>query len=142
MTRTKIICTMGPAVSEYEKILELIDAGMNVARINFSHGTHEEHGKVIRNLKKAREAKKVPLAIMVDTKGPEIRLGDMKNNAVSVEAHQKILLVKKAVVGDEKQISLTPPEVLDDVKPGMRLLFDDGYIIAKVVEVSAKGVLL
>jgi pyruvate kinase len=61
MTRTKIICTMGPAVAAYEKILELIDAGMNVARINFSHGTHEEHGKVIQNLKKARKAKKVAL---------------------------------------------------------------------------------
>jgi pyruvate kinase len=142
MTRTKIICTMGPAVSDYEKILELIDAGMNVARINFSHGTHEEHKKVIDNLKKAREAKKIPLAIMVDTKGPEIRLGDMKNGAVSVEAGQRMLLVKKEVVGDDKQISLTPPEVLDAIKPGMRLLIDDGYIIAKVVEVSAKGVLL
>jgi pyruvate kinase len=133
---------MGPAVSDYEKILELIDAGMNVARINFSHGTHEEHCKVIQNLKKAREVKKVPLAIMVDTKGPEIRLGDMKNAAVSVQAHQKILLIKKAVIGDDKQISLTPPEVLDDVETGMRLLFDDGYIIAKVIEVSSRGVLL
>jgi pyruvate kinase len=142
MTRTKIICTMGPAVSEYEKILELIDAGMNVARINFSHGTHAEHKKVIQNLKKAREAKKVPLAIMVDTKGPEIRLGDMKNGSIPVQAKQKILLVKKSVVGDDKQISLTPPEVLDDVEPGMRLLFDDGYIIAKVIQVSSKGVLL
>ncbi len=133
---------MGPAVSSYEKILELIDAGMNVARINFSHGTHEEHGKVIQNLKKAREAKKVPLAIMVDTKGPEIRLGQMKNDAVPVQAHQKILLIKKSIEGDDKQISLTPPEVLDAVEIGMRLLFDDGYIIANVLEVSAKGILL
>jgi len=133
---------MGPAVAAYDKILELIDAGMNVARINFSHGTHEEHGKVIQHLKKARDAKKVPLAIMVDTKGPEIRIGEIKNGAVAVKAKQKILLVKKEVVGDEKQISLTPPEVLDDVRKGMRLLFDDGYIIAKVVEVSAKGVML
>ncbi|HEX4839769.1 MAG TPA: pyruvate kinase [Rhabdochlamydiaceae bacterium] len=143
MTRTKIICTLGPAAgSSYDKIVELIDAGMNVARINFSHGTHEEHGKVIQNLKKARDMKRVPLAIMVDTKGPEIRLGGIKNGALPVKAKQKILLVKKEVVGDEKHISLTPPEVLDDVKKGMRLLFDDGYIIAKVVEVSAKGVLL
>lgn len=143
MTRTKIICTLGPAASSsYDKIVELIDAGMNVARINFSHGTHEEHGRVIQNLKKARDMKKVPLAIMVDTKGPEIRLGEIKNGALPVKLKQKILLVKKEVVGDEKHISLTPPEVLDDVKKGMRLLFDDGYIIAKIVEVSAKGVLL
>jgi pyruvate kinase len=133
---------MGPAVSSYEKIIELIDAGMNVARINFSHGTHEEHKKVIQNLKKAREAKKVPLAIMIDTKGPEIRLGEMKDGAVAVKAHQKILLVKKDLEGDEKQISLNPPEVLDSVKPGMLLLLDDGYIIAKVLEATSKGVLI
>src|SRR5271167_3998629 len=128
MTRTKIICTMGPAVSSYEKILELIGAGMNVARINFSHGTHAEHLKVIQNLKKARTAKKVPLAIMADTKGPEVRLGNMKNDAVPVKAGQKISIVKKVVVGDEKTISLTPASVLDSIEPGMTLLFDDGYI--------------
>jgi pyruvate kinase len=82
------------------------------------------------------------MAIMVDTKGPEIRLGQMKNDAVPVQAHQKILLIKKAVEGDDKQISLTPPEVLDCVEPGMRILFDDGYIIATVLEVTSKGVLL
>lgn len=122
MTRTKIICTMGPAVSSYEKILELIDAGMNVARINFSHGTHEEYSQVIQNLKKARAEKKVPLAIMADTKGPEIRLGDVKDGSIAVEAGQKIL------------VTLRPSEVLDSIEIGMRLLFDDGYIIAKAIE--------
>ncbi len=77
-TRTKIICTIGPAVNTLEKILALIDAGMNVARLNFSHGTHTEHQKMIHLLKRAREQRKVPLAIMLDTKGPEIRLGTMK----------------------------------------------------------------
>ncbi len=142
MTRTKIICTMGPAVSAYEKVLELIDAGMNVARINFSHGTHEEHKKVIATLKKAREAKGVPLAIMADTKGPEIRLGDMKDGGVSLDAGDRVWLVKKTVVGSEKEVSLTPAEVLESIEVGVRLLLDDGYIIAKAVEVSSKGVLI
>ena len=136
MRRTKIICTMGPAVSSYEKILELIDAGMNVARINFSHGTHEEHLQVIQNLKKARTAKKVPLAIMADTKGPEIRLGDIQD--ITVQAGQKILLSKKTGEG----VLLTPPEVLDSVEVGMRLLFDDGYVIAKALEKKSDGLVI
>lgn len=86
-----------PAVSSYEKILELIDAGMNVARLNFSHGTHEDHLKVIADLKKAREEKKVPLALMLDTKGPEIRIGLIKNGSVPLEAGQNLLLVKESM---------------------------------------------
>jgi pyruvate kinase len=141
-TRTKIICTMGPAVNRYETICQLIDAGMNVARINFSHGTHEDHVKIIQDLKKAREAKKVPLAIMLDTKGPEIRLGEMRGDAVPVEAKQTILLVKEAVVGDGKKIQVHPEVVIDSIKEGMTILFDDGYIISKAVKTSKEGVLV
>src|SRR4051812_4676044 len=103
-TRTKIICTIGPAVGSYEKILELLDAGMNVARLNFSHGTHEDHLKTIQWLKKARDEKKMPLAIMLDTKGPEIRLGMVKNDQFPVEASQRLLLVKEEIIGDEKGV--------------------------------------
>ncbi|GAM26804.1 hypothetical protein SAMD00019534_099790, partial [Acytostelium subglobosum LB1] len=142
MIRTKIICTMGPAVSSYDKILELIDAGMNVARINFSHGTHEEHLRVIQNLKKARAAKNVPLAIMADTKGPEIRLGSIKNESIRLTSGQRILLSKKQVEGDETAVSLTPPEVVDAIEVGMKLLFDDGYIVAKAVEKKEEGVVI
>lgn len=141
-TRTKITCTIGPAVNTYDKIVQLIDAGMDVARLNFSHGTHDEHRKVIEILKKARKEKKVPLAIMLDTKGPEIRIGDIKNNQFTVGPKQRILLVKESTVGDEKKISITPPQVLDSVSPGMQILFDDGYIITHVVEKSAQGVVV
>lgn len=133
---------MGPAVNRYETICQLIDAGMNVARINFSHGTQEEHVKIIQDLKKAREAKRVPLAIMLDTKGPEIRLGEMKGDAVSVEAKQTVLLVKEAVVGDGKKIQVHPEIVIDSIKEGMTILFDDGYIISKAVKTSKEGVLV
>jgi len=141
-TRTKIICTMGPAVNRYETILQLIDAGMNVARINFSHGTQEEHLQVINDLKKARDFKKVPLAIMLDTKGPEIRVGDIKGDALPLEAKQTLLLVKEAVIGDAKRIQVHPEIVIDSIQEGMTILFDDGYIVSKAIKKSKEGVLI
>lgn len=133
---------MGPAVESYEMICQLIDAGMNVARLNFSHGTHENHEKVIQNLKRAREEKKVPLAIMLDTKGPEIRLGKVKGDAMEVAPKQQILLVKEEALGDGKRLQLTPSVVLDNIKEGVNILFADGYVISKVVKCSSDGVLV
>jgi pyruvate kinase len=141
-TRTKIICTIGPAVSSYEKILELIDAGMNVARLNFSHGTHEEHAQVIERLKKARIQKKVPLAIMLDTKGPEIRIGRVKGDSVPLPLKQKILLVKEDVEGDSNRLHVTPALALDALQVGMSVLFDDGYITTHVIEKRKEGVVV
>jgi pyruvate kinase len=120
---------MGPAASSYEAILELMDAGMNVARINFSHGTHEEHGEVIARLKKARAERNIPLAIMVDTKGPEIRLGVVPGGGLTLKAGDVIELG-----GSNGHILLTPPEVFDSIKAGMKLLFDDGYIEGRVIK--------
>lgn len=140
MTRTKIICTIGPAVNSLEKIRQLIDAGMNVARLNFSHGTHEEHRKVIENLKKAREEKKVPLAIMLDTKGPEIRVGKLQNDVIELKPKQKILVVKETVEGNNQRFSITPAIALNFLEPGHQMLFDDGYIISKVIECKKEGV--
>ncbi len=141
-TRTKIICTVGPAVNSYEKILQLIDAGMNVARLNFSHGTHQDHLKTIQFLKKARDEKKVPLAIMLDTKGPEIRLGMVKNDQFSVAAKQRLLLVKEEVLGDETRTQVQPSIVIDSLDVGMRVLIDDGYIISHVVEKRKDGIVV
>lgn len=140
--RTKIICTIGPAVSNYENICALIDAGMNVARINFSHGTYEEHQKVIEMLKRARAEKKLPLAIMLDTKGPEIRLGMVEGDKFEVKAKQRLLLVKESVVGNAERVQVTPKAVLDKLEVGTTVLIDDGYLISKVVEKSAKGVII
>lgn len=140
--RTKIICTIGPAVGSYEKILELIDAGMNVARLNFSHGTHGDHLKMIQFLKKAREEKKVPLAIMLDTKGPEIRLGMVKNDQFPVKAKQRLLLVREECLGDESKVQVIPPLVIDTLDVGMRVLIDDGYLIAHVVEKNKQGIVV
>ncbi len=128
--RTKIICTIGPATNSLEKIKELINVGMNVARLNFSHGTHEEHLKVIEFIKKARDECNKPIAIMLDTKGPEIRVGVLKND-LNIKARQKYKLVQDAKADDE--IPINPFSVLQGLKESQKILFDDGYISSKIV---------
>jgi len=139
-TRTKIICTIGPSVNTREKIDALITAGMNVARLNFSHGTHEEHLAVIQLLKEARKKLKTPLSIMLDTKGPELRLRKIKNGEIVLQPGQRWLLVKKEIIGDEDRVSIDPPSILDNIPVGTVILFDDGYIRSHVVEVVPEGV--
>lgn len=141
-TRTKIICTLGPAVNSREKITQLIQAGMDVARLNFSHGTHAHHLKTIQLLKEIRAEKKVPLAIMMDTKGPEIRLGKIRNDQFAVKSGEQILLTKKDVLGDEKQIQVTPALVFESLQKATRILIDDGYLIAHVVQKTEDGLLI
>lgn len=136
-TRTKIVCTIGPAVSSYAKILELIDAGMNVARLNFSHGTHEEHLKTINFLKKAREEKELPVAIMLDTHGPKIRVGKLPGDAIILKPGDRLKLVEEEKNRSD-EIPIHPIEVVEAVSVGMKLLFDDGYIITEVVETGEK----
>ena len=134
MSRTKIICTIGPAVSDYEMLVSLIQAGMNVARLNFSHGTHEEHALVIKRLKKARDALNIPLAIMLDTKGPELRLGKLEGGEAHLETGSRVSLTGEEVLGNAKQITLKPKEILPHLAVGDTVLLDEGYIVAKVVE--------
>ncbi len=140
IARTKIICTIGPAVNSYEKILELMHAGMNVARLNFSHGTHEEHLKVINLLKRAREELDQPLAIMLDTRGPEVRLGKIVEDGVLLKPGDRWKLHKEPILGDQEGASIAPPEVLDRVPKGATMLFDNGYISSRVIEKDAEGV--
>jgi pyruvate kinase len=141
-TRTKMICTIGPSVHSYEKICELIDVGMNGARLNFSHGTHEDHAKVIEKLKKARDEKQISLAIILDTKGPEVRVGLFKEEKIHLKDKQRILLTKEEVEGDETKIPINPGSVLENLEVGSRVLFDDGYIISHVVEKVKEGVIV
>ncbi len=142
MTKTKIICTIGPSVHSYEKIVELIHAGMDVARLNFSHGTHHEHKESIDLLKKARKATGKPLAIMLDTKGPEIRLGKVRKGGVDVTAGMRLWLVKELVEGNNERISLLPSAVLDAVTKGTKVLIDNGYISSTVIDVQEHGILI
>lgn len=140
MTRTKIICTIGPAVNSVEKILQLIDAGMDVARLNFSHGTHEEHLKCIEMIKEARTKAKKPVAILLDTKGPEIRLGKVPKAGIEVQPGQRIWLVKDQSEGTSQQIPVLPAFVLGQLEVGTHLLIDNGYIQARIVNTSTDGV--
>lgn len=141
-TRTKIICTIGPAVNSLDKIIELIHAGMNVARLNFSHGTHEEHLQVIHLLKVARKQLGVPLAILIDTKGPEIRLGKIKEGQLVLAPGHKWRLVKDDIEGDLEKVKITPGYIIDRLEVGDRLLFDDGYIAAEVVKKDENSVII
>lgn len=131
--QTKIICTIGPATKSKEMLLKLIEAGMNVARINFSHGTQQEHLITINNIKEARKEAKKPIAIMLDTKGPEIRVGKVKDDILHLEPKQRVRLVKGDIKNDT-DIPIHPFEVLDVLQPSQKVLFDDGYIIGKVIE--------
>lgn len=140
MTRTKIICTIGPSVNSVEKILQLIDAGMDVARLNFSHGTHEEHLKSIQMIKEARHKTKKAVAIMLDTKGPEIRLGKVPKKGIEVKPGQRLWLVKEQSEGTSERIPVLPAFVLDKLELGTHLLIDNGYIAANIVDTSDEGV--
>jgi pyruvate kinase len=141
-SRTKIICTLGPSVNTLEKIKELITAGMNVARINFSHGTHEEHERVINYVKEARQQLGVPVAIMLDTKGPEIRLGPIDGSELFLPSDHEWQLVPEEVIGNSTQVTVRPAEVLKHLVVGTTVLFDDGYISAKVTDTSRRGVIV
>ena len=140
--RTKLICTIGPSCQDIETMMNLMKAGMNIARLNFSHGTHEEHLKSILNLKEARRRLKCPLAIMLDTKGPEIRIGKLKEGYVHLKHGQKWLLVKETIEGDENRISILPGYILDDLSIGTTILFDDGYISSKIIEKTEEGIVV
>lgn len=140
-TRTKIICTIGPAVDNLEKMIELIHEGMNVARLNFSHGDHDTHGESIKNLKKAREITNVPLGIMLDTKGPEIRIDRIKDGVISISKEQ-ILTIEKDFSNQENCITINPFSVMESVKVGTTVLFDDGYIESEVIEQTSEKIVV
>lgn len=139
-TQTKMICTMGPSVAEKKKLEALIDAGMNVARINMSHGDYNKHEETIQNLKEVRQKKGVPLSILLDTKGPEIRLGQLDEEKMLLEQGKKIRLGTKMERGEILTLPITPPSVLREFPLGTQVLFCDGYISSKVIDTDPDGV--
>lgn len=128
MRRTKIICTLGPATDSEEMVCRLIQNGMNVARLNFSHGNYEEHKQRIDTIKRVREDLDKSVGIMLDTKGPEIRIGDFADGKVLLSAGEKFTLTTEEMQGDCKKVSVNYKELPHDVKVGTRILIDDGLI--------------
>ncbi len=135
MKRTKIICTLGPASTNEKTIKEMLKNGMNVARINFSHGTHEAHKKTIELFRKVRDSLGVPAAIMLDTKGPEIRTGTF-SAPVTLKSGQKYTLTTNEVSGDDSSCSVNYPELPKKLKVGNTVLIDDGHIALKVESIT------
>lgn len=140
--RTKIICTLGPSVDSDEVLEELIRCGMNVARLNFSHGSHAEHAERIERVKRVREKLGTPTAIMLDTKGPEIRTGTLTGGEpVQLRAGQTLVLTANAIEGDASRVSQSFPELARCVSPGEHILLDDGLISLRIDAIEADDII-
>ncbi|MRH42876.1 pyruvate kinase [Aquibacillus halophilus] len=135
MRRTKIVCTIGPASESVEKLVQLIEAGMNVARLNFSHGDFEEHGNRIINIREAAKRTGKTVAILLDTKGPEIRTGILKGGQAQLTKGDTLYVSMDEIEGSAERISVTYPQLIDDVHVGSKLLLDDGLIELEVLEI-------
>ncbi|MCL1853132.1 MAG: pyruvate kinase [Peptococcaceae bacterium] len=137
MRRTKIICTLGPATKSPDMIKRLMEAGMNVARLNFSHGTYAEHQSLIDMIKEQASLLELPVAILLDTKGPEIRTGAMPAAGVTLQDGQDFLLDLDDTVGSAQRTSVSYDKLWQEVAVGSRILLDDGLIELRVVEITA-----
>ena len=136
MRKTKIICTLGPSTDKGDVLRELIANGMNVARFNFSHGSYEEHGGRLANLKALREELGKPVAALLDTKGPEIRLKEFKNGVEMLEAGQTFTLTTREVEGTKEICSVTYKDLPHDVHEGGTIMLDDGLIMLRIEKVT------
>ena len=136
MRKTKIICTLGPSTDQEGVLRELVANGMNVARFNFSHGSHEEHLGRFEKLKAIREELGLPVAALLDTKGPEIRLRDFKNGTEMLEAGQTFTLTTREVEGTKEICSITYKDLPQDVQPGGTIMLDDGLIKLQIQTVN------
>lgn len=139
--KTKIVCTIGPASESIDTLKELIKSGLNVCRLNFSHGNYEEHGKRIENIKAARNEMNLPIAILLDTKGPEIRTGKFSSPEVNLVEGQNFIITMEDVLGDETKCTVSYKELVNDVKPGNQILIDDGLVGLAVKEIKGQEIL-
>ena len=136
MRKTKIVCTIGPASEAPEMLEQLIEAGMNVARLNFSHGSHEEHAGRIANIRKAAEKLNKTVAILLDTKGPEIRTHNMENDKIELKKGTTVAVNMSEVTGTPEEFSVTYAELINDVNIGSTILLDDGLIELTVKDIK------
>lgn len=136
MRKTKIICTIGPASENEEILTRMCRSGMNVARLNFSHGTHEEHQKKFDLVKAVREKLELPIAIMLDTKGPEYRIGTFENKKIFLNEGDEFIFTTDDVVGNESRVSVSYKRLIEDLNVGDRILLNNGLVIFEVLRLE------
>ncbi|MDE6760407.1 MAG: pyruvate kinase [Lachnospiraceae bacterium] len=141
MRKTKIICTLGPATEDDQVLRELMIEGMNVARFNFSHGEHDQHERNLQRVSRLREELGLPIAALLDTKGPEIRVKDFKDGKVVLKSGQEFILTTREIEGDEHAVSITYKDLVKDIKAGTRILIDDGLISMNVKSITETDII-
>ncbi|TDC62723.1 pyruvate kinase, partial [Streptomyces hainanensis] len=140
MRRAKIVCTLGPATDSYERIVALVEAGMDVARLNLSHGAHREHELRYQRVRRAAEEKGRSIGILADLQGPKIRLGSFREGPVLLENGDEFTITTEDVAGDVNRCGTTYPGLVSDVRPGERILVDDGRVALEVTAVEGPEV--
>ena len=140
MKKTKIICTIGPASNDYETISAMTEAGMDVVRLNFSHGTHEDYAKKIETIKKVRSEKQIPLPILLDTKGPEFRIKTFEKDKITLNVGDNFTFTTEDIIGNQERVSVSYAGICEDLTAGDKILLNNGLIVFRVVDVSAPNV--
>lgn len=141
MRKTKIVCTIGPASSSENTLREMCLAGMNVARLNFSHGTHEAHLKTLNLIKKVRSDLGLPIAVLLDTKGPEYRIGVFENGKAELKEGDEFTFTSDDIIGDEKRVSVSYKNLPSELNPGDTVLLNNGLLIFKVEKTTETDVI-
>ena len=140
MRKTKIICTLGPAVDSEDMIRALIRGGMNAARFNFSHGNHADHLERLNRLKAIRDAMGRPVATILDTKGPEIRIKSFQEKSVELTPGESFTLTTADAPGDQTRVSVTYEKLHQEVEPGQQILIDDGLVAIRVDRIEGADI--
>ena len=140
MKKTKIICTIGPSSGNKEVFSQMADSGMDIVRLNFSHGTHEDHAKKIAMIKEVRAEKKLPLPILLDTKGPEFRIKTFENGKIYLNAGDNFIFTTEDVIGNETRVSVSYAGICEDLAAGDKILLNNGLMVFRVLEVKKPNV--
>jgi len=140
MKKTKIICTIGPASNNKDTFSKMAESGMDIVRLNFSHGNHEDFAKTIAMIKEVRETKKLPLPILLDTKGPEFRIGDFKDKKIHLNNGDSFTFTAEDIQGDQTRVSVSYKHICEDMLPGDKILLNNGMMVFRVKEVCPPNV--